>query len=210
MFTNIQICNISDKLSYKEIEERIIKFKESCNHKLTNINEEYENIKDNQNIVKVLYNQNNNFITIFDSQYTFKSLKENKSYIRKLAKTLTLPVFSITNIENEHIVIEQYSFNKRIYDYLSIGNLHEEVVMLGFNDSEYFNNTEIWKDFFVGRNNIDKLDNVIKNSKNYDDKSYIIEEMFKLYGLNRNMSLYNGNNCNNDITIKVLYFDKIM
>lgn len=204
VFTNIQICNISDKLSYDEIEERIIKFKENSGYKLCS----EEDVEKNSNVIKILTSANTKFITVFDNEYSFQNVKENKSYIRKFSKSLTLPVFSITCIDNAHVVIEQYNFNKRIYDYISIGSLHEKVKELGFNENEYFNNIEIWKEYFVGRNNLDRLNEVINLSKNYSDKSYIVEEMFKLYGVSSDMSLYNSDAKINDVA-KILYFTKI-
>ena len=74
-FTNIQICNISDKLRYEEIEKNIIKFKESNGYKLCNEK------KEDCNVVKILNSINSKFITIYDNEYIFSSVKENKSYI---------------------------------------------------------------------------------------------------------------------------------
>lgn len=204
-FTNIQIYNLANKLSNEQIEEKIKKFKESLGYIFISKNDSCNIIKavEIKNYVKILYSQNNKFVTIYDSNYTFKSLNEDKSYIRKLSKTLTLPVFSVTCLEDKHVIIEQYNFNKRIYDYLSIGNMYENVKKLGFENADYFNNIEIWKDYFVGRNDIDKLNKVIKEGKDYSNKSYIIEEMFSLYGVNKSMSLFNVNTNNDE---KVLYF----
>ena len=202
--TNIQIYNLSDKLSYDEIEEKIIKFKESCGYKICS-----ENEHNDCNILHVITDSNNRFVTVFDSDYSFGCANENKSYIRKLSKALTLPVFSITNMDNEHVIIEQYNFNKRVYDYLSIGNMHEKLLELGFNNNECFNNQDIWKDYFVGRNNFDSINKVIQDSKNYLDKSYIIENIFKLYGLSSSQSLFSGNINSITCLVKTLYFKKV-
>lgn len=206
-FTNIQICNINDKLNLEEIEQKIIKFKESSGYRLVSNENGCDNVFD---YIKIIYNQNSKFITVFDSSFSFKSTSENKSYIRKLAKALTLPVFCISCFENEHIIIEQYNFNKRIYDYLSIGDLHKKMVENGYEDMEYFNKPEIWQEFFVGRNSLENINEVIKQSKEYSDKSYIVEQIFKLYGLNKDMSLYNETINNYASITKTLYFTKIM
>ena len=64
MVTNIQIYNLSDKLSYDEIEEKIIKFKESCGYKICS-----ENEHNDCNILHVITDSNNRFVTVFDFIY---------------------------------------------------------------------------------------------------------------------------------------------
>lgn len=168
-FTNIQVYNVSDKFSNNELEGKIKKL--------------YKN-------AKLLFSQTSKFVTIYNIDYTFRSLNENKSYIRKLSKILTLPVFSITCLQNSHIIIEQYNFNKRIYDYLSIGDMYEQTKELGYINIGSFNNKDIWKDYFVGRNTIEDIEKIISKSDTYIEKSHIIEDIFKLYGLSKENSLY--------------------
>lgn len=168
-FTNIQVYNSANKFSKEELEERLKKFKQD---------------------IKIIFSESSKFVTIYDSEYTFKSLPENKSYIRKLAKILTLPVFSITCLQNSHVIIEQYNFNKRIYDYLSIGDMNDEIIKLGYENINSFNNINIWEEYFVGRNKIENLNKIIDQRDTYIEKSYIIEDIFKLYGLSKENSLY--------------------
>lgn len=200
-FTNIQIYNLSNKLTNEQIEDRVIKFKESFGYILTKENN--DEMKLCNDYIKILFSDNSKFVTIFDSSYEFKSLIENKSYIRKLSKFLNLPVFSITCLENKHVVIEQYNFNKRIYDYLSVGNMYEKVKELGFISLDTFNCEDVWREYFVGKNDISMVYKIIRESKNYFEKSFVIEEIFKLYGVSSKMSLFNKSIKNS----KTLYFD---
>ena len=167
-FTNIQVYNLFDKFSNEELENKIKNIYETANLK---------------------FSTSSKFVTVQNIGYKFKTLNENKSFIRKLSKKLTLPIFSITCLQEEHIIIEQYNFNKRTYDYISIGNMYENLKKVGYEKIDSFNNISIWTDYFVGKNNIEDINKIIANKDIYSKKSYIIEEIFKLYGLSKENSL---------------------
>ena len=147
-FTNIQIYNLLDKFTNSQLEEKI---KNMYNHAI------------------ISFSTSSKFISVYNIDYSFNTLDENKSFIRKLSKKLTLPVFSITCLQDNHVIIEQYNFNKRIYDYISIGNMHEKIKELGYKKQDCFTNESIWKDYFVGKNTIEDINKIIQNKTKQTD-----------------------------------------
>ena len=75
-----------------------------------------------------------NNITILSSDYfKFVDLETNKSLIRKISKRISNDTFMFSSIEDNTTILEKYSFNKRIYDYIVFGN-KDKLEFLGYNE----------------------------------------------------------------------------
>lgn len=182
-FTNIQVYNKDEKLSKSDILEKLKAFNDSRNLASLDIK--------NENKIDVKFDDMCSFFTCFDTGYKFKDLKNNKSYIRKLAKLFTLPVISVSYINDESIVIEQYNFNKRIYDYIVISKNFESLKKLGYERENVIYNEDIWN-YFVGKNDISKIKEIIMEKSRYDDMKIMLIDILKLYGIKEENILYTG------------------
>lgn len=147
-------------------------------------------------------------VCVISSKYfEFKDLSKNKSVIRKIAKRLATDTIMVTATKN-FSVIEKYSFNKRIYDYMCFGD-RDELNSLGYNESyARYMYRDVWKNHFVGRNNIDSIDNILSQVDTFFESYEIILEILKLYGIRENLATYNANSddLSFDVKKEILYF----
>ena len=173
--SNIQIYNFKNKLKREEIIEKIANFK---NVEKGKINE----------YVDLIFDETSNFVTMYDKNFKFENSNLNKSYIRKLSKCLTLPVFLIS-LSKSNLVIEQYNFNKRIYDYIAISKDFDYLKKLGYVNENIFNEEKIW-DNFVGKNDMSNLYDILNGANSYFYLDEIVEDIFKLYGMKVQNILY--------------------
>lgn len=180
-FSNIIIFNNKDILEIKEKLEKII------------IDLEYEIVEEanSKYYINIINDDINNICVVNSNYFKFEGLNENKSVIRKIAKRLAQDTFMASSKE-DFAILEKYSFNKRIYDYICFGNV-EKLHSLGYDES-YANYMyqEVWKNHFVGRNTIEDVNKLIKEEKTFFNPYEIIVEILKLYGLKYELIVYNN------------------
>lgn len=145
----------------------------------------------------------NNICVITSDYFKFSNLSENKSIIRKIAKRVAQDAFMVTSTE-KIAVLEKYSFNKRIYDYICLGD-KAELEKLGYNESyAMYMEPIIWSNHFVGRNNIDNVNKILVEKNTYFSNYEILVEILKLYGIKYEMSTYRlGDNIQNHEMLKI-------
>ena len=111
--------------------------------------------------------------------------------------------------DNSISIIEKYSFNKRIYDYICFGN-KDKLKSLGYDEAyETYMYQEIWKNHFVGRNNISSLNKVLEEKNTFFEPYEIILEILKLYGIKTELATYKSKNeiTSIDIQKEILNFE---
>lgn len=146
----------------------------------------------------------NKIFVINSPLFNFKNLSKNKSIIRKLSKKVnddTMMVYSDSDIS----VIERYSFNKRLYDYIALGN-KEKLNELDYKKIGAYFNENTWKNHFVGRNSITKLDEILNELNTYFENYEVILDILKLYGIKDYIATYNPSD---DININGINKDEI-
>lgn len=181
-FSNIIIFNNKGIFEIKEKLEKIM------------VDLGYEQAEDNnyKYYINIINDDINNICVVNSNFFEFEGLDQNKSVIRKIAKRVAQDTFMVSSKE-DFAIIEKYSFNKRIYDYICFGNV-QKLQSLGYDES-YANYMykEIWKNHFVGRNTIENVDKLIKEEKTFFNPYEIIVEILKLYGLKYELIVYNNN-----------------
>lgn len=151
-----------------------------------------------------------NNITIVSSEYfKFENSDTNKSIIRKISKRIANDTFMISSIENNTAILEKYSFNKRIYDYIVFGD-KEKLENLGYGE-EYgrYMCKDIWTNHFVGRNTIDDVEELLKEANTFFDYYELLIEILKLYGIKYELATYNGRDINilsHELVKNTIYF----
>ena len=181
-FSNIIIFNNKDIL---EIKSKIEKMLKDLEYIITN--EEDYKVQ-----IDILNDTINNICVISSDLFKFKNLNLNKSLIRKISKRVAQDTFIVT-ANNDFSIIEKYSFNKRTYDYMCFGDL-DKLVSLGYDDSHLsYMHKEIWKNHFVGRNNIASLDKILLEKNTFFESYEIIIEILKLYGIKPELVTYKVN-----------------
>jgi hypothetical protein len=195
-FSNIVIFNNKDIVYIKETLEKMLK------------DLEYE-IGDENNFsiqIDILQDNINNICIVSSEYFKFKDTSSNKSIIRKIAKRTAQDTFMVTASDNFSI-IEKYSFNKRIYDYICFGN-KEKLINLGYDEAyETYMYQEVWKNHFVGRNNINNVNKILNEIHTFFEYYEIILEILKLYGIKPELATYKvGDNIyNHDILKETIY-----
>lgn len=195
-FSNIIVFNNKDINFVKEKIEKII----------TDLD---FNICDNNNAtqIDILHDSINNICVISSEFFKFEDINTNKSVIRKIAKRLAQDTFMVTSI-NDIAIIEKYSFNKRIYDYICFGN-EEKLRSLGYDEAyAMYMYKDIWKNHFVGRNTILDLDKILDEKNTYFENYEIIIEILKLYGIKMELTSYKIGDTilSNDIQKETIFF----
>ncbi len=181
-FSNIIIFNNKGIFEIKEKLEKIM------------VDLGYEQAEDDnyKYYINIINDDINNICVVNSNFFEFEGLDQNKSVIRKIAKRVAQDTFMVSSKE-DFAIVEKYSFNKRIYDYICFGNV-QKLQSLGYDES-YANYMykEIWKNHFVGRNTIENVDKLIKEEKTFFNPYEIIVEILKLYGLKYELIVYNNN-----------------
>lgn len=198
LFSNIIIFTDRDKdISF--VKEKITKMIIDLGYKETK--------EDDMSFEIDLVQDSVNNITLISSKYfEFKNSDENKSLIRKIAKRMANDVFMISSLENNTAVLEKYSFNKRIYDYIALGN-EEFLTQNGYLECGKYMYKDIWTNHFVGRNTINDVDKLIDEKNTFFDYYELFVEILKLYGVKYELSTYTSDSRLNTDTSKVkLYF----
>lgn len=172
-----------------------------------------DNVKANENDYKfkidIIQDSINN-ITILSSDYLkFNDLESNKSLIRKISKRIANDTFMISSIEDNTAILEKYSFNKRIYDYIVFGD-KEKLESLGYNE-EYgtYMYKDIWTNHFVGRNTIEDVEKLLDESNTFFDYYELFVEILKLYGIRYELATYNDYDSSflsHEVVKETLYF----
>ena len=136
----------------------------------------------------------------------FEERENNKSTILKVAKRVVQDAF-LAYGEDDFAVLEKYSFNKRIYDYIAFGE-DDKLDSLGYSNKSGYMYPEVWKNHFVGRNSLKDVDKLISEEKTFFAKSEIIVEILKLYGIKYELVTYNvsDNVSGSDIQKVSLFF----
>ena len=141
-----------------------------------------------------------NNITILSSDYfKFVDLETNKSLIRKISKRIANDTFMISSIEDNTAILEKYSFNKRIYDYIVFGD--KEKLEKLYKD--------IWTNHFVGRNTIEDVEKLLNESSTFFEYYELFVEILKLYGIRYELATYNDYDSSflsHEIVKDTLYF----
>lgn len=196
-FSNIIVFN-DKEIVY--IKDKIRKMLEDLGYK--------ECSNDDSNIKINIIQDNISKICIISSKYfEFKNLNKDKSVIRKIAKKMATDTMMVTATKKISI-IEKYSFNKRIYDYICFGD-RNELNSLGYNEAyEKYMYRDIWKNHFVGRNNIDDIDNILSEIDTFFENYEVLLEILKLYGIKAELATYNPDKDNSslDVQKEILYF----
>lgn len=194
-FSNIIIFN-NETLDFivKKIEKMILDLE------YTKCNESDASIK-----IDLIQDTQNNICIISSDYLKFEDLATNKSIIRKISKRVAQDTFMATSCESI-AVIEKYSFNKRIYDYISFG-ASDKLKELGY-DMDSYAHQIAWLNHFVGRNNIENLNDILKDKKSYFNNYEIIIDILKLYGIKQELITYryNDNISNHEFLKKQLFF----
>ncbi len=194
-FSNIIIFN-NETLDFivKKIEKMILDLE------YTKCNESDASIK-----IDLIQDTQNNICIISSDYFKFEDLATNKSIIRKISKRVAQDTFMATSCESI-AVIEKYSFNKRIYDYISFG-ASDKLKELGY-DMDSYAHQIAWLNHFVGRNNIENLNDILKDKKSYFNNYEIIIDILKLYGIKQELITYryNDNISNHEFLKKQLFF----
>lgn len=157
-----------------------------------------------ENKIEIIQDSINNITIIHSDYFKFEDIGTNKSNIRKIAKRLSNDAFMFSSKE-ELAVLEKYSFNKRIYDYIVFGD-EEKLHELGY-DEEYgtYMYKDIWTNHFVGRNTIADVEQLLSEAKTFFEYYEIFVEILKLYGIKYELSTYNGIG-NVEAEKRVIYF----
>ena len=181
------------------IKEKIKKILEDLGYKSANI--------ENYNINIDIIQDNVSKITIISSDYfRFDNLAKDKSVIRKISKRLASDTMMVTS-KKDISIIEKYSFNKRLYDYICFGD-REKLISLGYTEAyEKYMYQQAWKNNFVGRNSIEDLDDILSQLNTFFENYEIILEILKLYGIKKEFATYNPNDkLSFDVQKEILYF----
>ena len=194
-FSNIIIFN-NETLDFivKKIEKMILDLEYTkCNESDASIN------------IDLRQDTQKNICIISSDYFKFEDLATNKSIIRKISKRVAQDTFMATSCESI-AVLEKYSFNKRIYDYISFG-ASDKLKELGY-DMESYAHQIAWLNHFVGRNNIENLNDILKDKKSYFNNYEIIIDILKLYGIKQELITYryNDNISNHEFLKKQLFF----
>lgn len=196
-FSNIIIFNNKDINFVKEkIEKNIL-----------DLNYNICSKEDNTTQIDILHDSINNICVISSEFFKFENINANKSVIRKIAKKLAQDTFMATSVD-DIAVIEKYSFNKRIYDYICFGN-EEKLKKLGYDEAyAMYMYKDIWKNHFVGRNTIANMDKILDEKNTYFENYEIIIEILKLYGIKIELATYKIGDTilNNDIQKETIFF----
>lgn len=196
-FSNIIIFNNKDIKYVKEKIEKIL-----VDLEFTICEEEKDSIQ-----IDIIHDSINNICVVSSDYFKFVDINTNKSIIRKIAKRLAQDTFMASSHE-DFAIIEKYSFNKRIYDYMCFGN--EEILRnLGYDEAyAIYMYKDIWKNHFVGRNTIADVDKILNEKNTYFENYEIILEILKLYGIKMELSSYKIGDrlLNNDIQKEVVFF----
>ncbi len=198
-FSNIIIFNNKD---IEEVKEKIGKIIKDLDYTITDKN-------DFKYYIDIINDPINNICILNSNFYLFSNLEENKSTIRKIAKRLAQDTFMASSKEDIAIV-EKYSFNKRIYDYIAFGN-EEKLQSFGYTESyAMYMYQEIWKNHFVGRNTISSVDKLIQEKSTFFYPYEIIVEILKLYGIKYELVTYShGDNVSSyEFQCENIYFKK--
>ena len=178
--------------------------------KITSIFEGLDYIKCEENEAKhkvdILHDNINNICVVSSDFFKFEDSDLNKSTIRKVAKRVAQDAF-LAYGEDDFAVLEKYSFNKRIYDYIAFGE-EEKLNLLGYENKSSYMYPEVWKNHFVGRNNLADVEKLISEERTFFAKSEIIVEILKLYGIKYELVTYNvsDNVSGSDIQKVSLFF----
>ena len=156
--------------------------------------------------VDILHDNINNICVVSSDFFKFEDSDLNKSTIRKVAKRVAQDAF-LAYGEDDFAVLEKYSFNKRIYDYIAFGE-EEKLNLLGYENKSSYMYPEVWKNHFVGRNNLANVDKLINEERTFFAKSEIIVEILKLYGIKYELATYNVGDyiSGSDVQKITLYF----
>lgn len=156
--------------------------------------------------VDIVHDNVNNICVVSSDFFKFEDSDINKSTIRKVAKRVAQDAF-LAYGEDEFAVLEKYSFNKRIYDYIAFGE-DEKLNSLGYENKSGYMYPEVWKNHFVGRNTLKDVDKLISEERTFFAKSEIIVEILKLYGIKYELVTYNvsDNVSGSDIQKVSLFF----
>lgn len=197
-FSNIIIFNNKD-LTY--IKEKMSKIFIDLGYSLTDkTNSKFQ--------IDILHDNINNICVISSGYFKFIDLNTNKSIIRKISKRVAQDTFMVT-ADNSISIIEKYSFNKRIYDYICFGS-KDKLKSLGYVEAYgTYMYQEIWKNHFVGRNNISSLNKVLEEKNTFFEPYEIILEILKLYGIKTELATYKSKNeiTSIDIQKEILNFE---
>jgi len=163
--------------------------------------------KDEAKIVAYIVQDCVNAVCVISSDFfKFKGLAKNKSNIRKIAKKISQDVFLATSLDDV-TVLEKYNFNKRIYDYICFGN-KEKLEALGYNEAyNKYNDQSAWQTHFVGKNDINDLDTILKEKNTYFEDYEILIDILKLYGIKGELATYklNDNIINHEIIKREIF-----
>lgn len=156
--------------------------------------------------VDIIHDNINNICVVSSDFFKFEDSDINKSTIRKVAKRVAQDAF-LAYGEDDFAVLEKYSFNKRIYDYIAFGE-DEKLNSLGYENKSGYMYPEVWKNHFVGRNSLKDVDKLISQEKTFFAKSEIIVEILKLYGIKYELATYNVGDyiSGSDVQKTTLYF----
>lgn len=196
-FSNIIIFNNKDIYYIKEKIEKII----------VDLDYEISDKNDFKYQIDIIHDNINNICILSSNYFKFEEISANKSVIRKIAKRVAQDTFMVT-ASSSFSIIEKYSFNKRIYDYICFGN-KDELIKSGYSEAyEIYMHKEIWKNHFVGRNTILDLDKILKEKNTFFESYEIILEILKLYGIKKELITYKiGDSITSqDIQIETIYF----
>ena len=145
--------------------------------------------KEAKHKVDIVNDNINNICVVSSDFFKFEDSALNKSTIRKVAKRVAQDAF-LAYGQEDFAVLEKYSFNKRIYDYIAFGE-DEKLDKLGYENKSGYMYPEVWKNHFVGRNTIADVDKLISQERTFFAKSEIIVEILKLYGIKYELATYN-------------------
>ncbi len=145
--------------------------------------------KEAKHKVDIVNDNINNICVVSSDFFKFEDSDLNKSTIRKVAKRVAQDAF-LAYGQEDFAVLEKYSFNKRIYDYIAFGE-DEKLDKLGYENKSGYMYPEVWKNHFVGRNTIADVDKLISQERTFFAKSEIIVEILKLYGIKYELATYN-------------------
>lgn len=196
-FSNIIVFNNKDINFVKEKIEKII----------SDLDFNICNKEGNSSQIDILHDSINNICIISSEFFKFEDINTNKSVIRKIAKRLAQDTFMVTSID-DIAIIEKYSFNKRIYDYICFGN-EEKLRSLGYDEAyAIYMYKDIWKNHFVGRNVISDVDKILDEKNTYFENYEIIIEILKLYGIKMELASYKIGDTilSNDIQKETIFF----
>lgn len=142
--------------------------------------------------IDIIQDDQNNICLVSSKYFAFSDLATNKSLIRKIAKRVAQDTFMVSSKEDV-AVVEKYSFNKRIYDYIALGD-ESKLDELGYNESyAMYMEPIVWSNHFVGRNTLADLNKILEQRKTYFENYEVLVDMLKLYGIKFELVTYNYN-----------------